>query len=66
MVAVKSFAAGCALWFAALLSAGAHDAHDVSKTVDPHAARMNLPPQVAQHANAEPMPERRRAALDAG
>ncbi|ALX12657.1 thiol-disulfide isomerase [Burkholderia cepacia JBK9] len=29
-------------------------------------AQMNLPPQVAQYANAEPMPERLRAALDAG
>ncbi|AFQ48918.1 thiol-disulfide isomerase [Burkholderia cepacia] len=29
-------------------------------------AHMNLPPQVAQYANAEPMPERLRAALDAG
>ncbi|WP_431207329.1 hypothetical protein [Burkholderia cepacia] len=28
--------------------------------------QMNLPPQVAQYANAEPMPERLRAALDAG
>ncbi|AOI56916.1 TlpA disulfide reductase family protein [Burkholderia diffusa] len=27
-------------------------------------AQMNLPPQVAQYANAEPMPERLRAALD--
>ncbi|KWA10458.1 thiol-disulfide isomerase [Burkholderia territorii] len=27
-------------------------------------AHMNLPPQVAQYANAEPMPERLRAALD--
>ncbi|WP_334043990.1 TlpA disulfide reductase family protein [Burkholderia ambifaria] len=29
-------------------------------------AQMNLPRQVAQYANAEPMPERLRAALDAG
>ncbi|MCO1371724.1 TlpA family protein disulfide reductase [Burkholderia multivorans] len=29
-------------------------------------AQMNLPPQIAQYANAEPMPERLRAALDAG
>lgn len=29
-------------------------------------AQMNLPPQVAQYANAESMPERLRAALDAG
>ncbi|MCA7928859.1 hypothetical protein LGM45_07445 [Burkholderia cepacia] len=29
-------------------------------------AQMHLPPQVAQYANAEPMPERLRAALDAG
>ena len=29
-------------------------------------AQMNLPPQVTQYANAEPMPERLRAALDAG
>ncbi|UVE55040.1 TlpA disulfide reductase family protein [Burkholderia sp. EMB26] len=29
-------------------------------------AQMNLPPQVAQYANAEPMPERLRTALDAG
>lgn len=27
---------------------------------------MHLPPQVAQYANAEPMPERLSAALDAG
>ncbi|WP_244101776.1 hypothetical protein [Burkholderia cepacia] len=29
-------------------------------------AQMHLPPQVAQYANAEPMPERLSAALDAG
>jgi len=29
-------------------------------------AQMNLPPQVTQYANAEPMPERLLAALDAG
>ncbi|WP_412526522.1 TlpA family protein disulfide reductase [Burkholderia lata] len=117
MVAVRSLAAGGALWFALQSPAGAHDAHDVPKAADSHAAhtsmqaapaqqkqplaahlvawqrryldvqlamvvmdtyddngaaisqalaQMNLPPQVAQHANAEPMPERLRAALDAG
>ena len=39
---------------------------DVSKAAEPHAAHMNLPPQVAQYANAEPMPERLRAVLDMG
>lgn len=29
-------------------------------------AQMNPPPQVAQYANTEPMPERLRPALDAG
>ena len=117
MVAVRSLAAGGALWFALLSRVGAHDAHDVPKAADSHAAhtsmqaapaqqrqplaahlvawqrrhpdvqlamvamdtyddngaavsqalaQMNLPPQVAQYANAEPMPERLRAALDAG
>ncbi len=48
---------------------------DVPTAAEPHAAhmsmsaalaRMNLPPQVAQYANAEPMPERLRAVLDVG
>lgn len=43
------------------------DAYDDSAAALAHAlAQMNLPPQVAQYANAEPMPERLRAALDAG
>ncbi|RQR48754.1 exo-alpha-sialidase [Burkholderia sp. Bp9125] len=39
MVAVKSFAAGCALWLAALSGAGAHEA---AKPADPHAAHMGM------------------------
>lgn len=58
MVAVKSFAAGCAL-----SPAGAHAAHMSLLAV---LAQMNLPPQVAQYANAEPRPERQRAVLDLG
>ncbi|ORT85940.1 hypothetical protein B7G54_14700 [Burkholderia puraquae] len=91
--------------------AGAHDAHDVPKAADLHAAHMSMqaapaqqkqplatgaafdshhriwvvtdayddngaaisqalaqmnPPQVAQYANAEPMPERLRVVFDAG
>ena len=45
MVAVKSFAAGCALWLAALSPAGAHDA---PKTADPHAAHMSMQAAPAQ------------------
>ncbi|GAU02528.1 signal peptide protein [Burkholderia stabilis] len=72
---MKSFAAGRALRLAALSPAGAHDARDVPKAADPHAAHMSMPaapaqmnllPPFAQYANAEPMPERLRAALDAG
>lgn len=48
MVAVKSFAAGGALWFAALSPAGAHDARDVPKAADPHAAHMSMPAAPAQ------------------
>ncbi|UEP49041.1 TlpA family protein disulfide reductase [Burkholderia ambifaria] len=45
----------------------AMDAYDDNGAAIAHAlAQMNLPPQVAQYANAEPMPERLRAALDAG
>lgn len=40
MVAVKSFAAGCALWLAALSAAGAHE---TAKPADPHAAHMGMP-----------------------
>lgn len=63
-------------------AAGAHDTLDVPNAADSHAthmsmqaapaqqkqplAQMNFPPQVAQHANDEPMPERLKAALDAG
>jgi len=45
MVAVKSFAAGCALWLAALSPAGAHDA---PKSADPHAAHMSMQAAPAQ------------------
>ncbi len=38
MVAVKSLAAGGALWCALLSTAGAHDTHDVPKAADSHAA----------------------------
>ncbi|HGO6074725.1 TPA: hypothetical protein ACK3Q6_006687 [Burkholderia cepacia] len=45
----------------------AMDAYDDNGAAPPRAlVQMNLPPQVAQYANAEPMPERLRAALDAG
>ncbi len=45
----------------------ATDAYDDNGAAISHAlAQMKLPPQVAQYANAEPMPERLRAALDAG
>ncbi|RKU01532.1 thiol-disulfide isomerase [Burkholderia sp. Nafp2/4-1b] len=45
----------------------AMDAYDDSGAALAQAlAQMNLPPQVAQYANAEAMPERLRAALDAG
>ncbi|MBN3819906.1 exo-alpha-sialidase [Paraburkholderia sp. Se-20369] len=39
MVAVKSFAAGCALWLAALSAAGAHE---TAQQADPHAAHMGM------------------------
>lgn len=45
MVAVKSLAAGCALWLAALSPAGAHDAPN---TVDPHTAHMSMQAAPAQ------------------
>ncbi|MCA8457594.1 TlpA family protein disulfide reductase [Burkholderia multivorans] len=45
----------------------AMDAYDDNRAALEQAlAQMNLPPQIAQYANAEPMPERLRAALDAG
>ncbi|KAB0640247.1 TlpA family protein disulfide reductase [Burkholderia latens] len=45
----------------------AMDAYDDNGTAIAQAlAQMNVPSQVAQYANAEPMPERMRAALDAG
>ncbi|MBN3788177.1 sialidase family protein [Burkholderia sp. Ac-20353] len=40
MVAVKSFAAGCALWLAAVSAAGAHD---MAQPADPHAAHTGMP-----------------------
>lgn len=57
MVAVKSFAAGGAPWLAASLAADAHDTHDAASAADQ---------QVAQVANAEPVPGRLRAPLEAG
>ncbi|KVM97273.1 sialidase family protein [Burkholderia stagnalis] len=50
MVAVKSFAAGCALWLAGLSAAGAHDA---AKPADPHAAHMGM--QAAAAAQKQPL-----------
>jgi len=47
MVAVKSIVAGCALWLAALSSAGAHDA---PAPADPHAAHMSMSGAPAQKA----------------
>ncbi|PRH49967.1 TlpA family protein disulfide reductase [Burkholderia multivorans] len=45
----------------------AMDAYDDNRAALEQAlAQMNLPPQIAQYVNAEPMPERLRAALDAG
>ncbi|MBU9679514.1 TlpA family protein disulfide reductase [Burkholderia multivorans] len=45
----------------------AMDAYDDNRAALEQAlAQMNLPPQIAQYANAEPMLERLRAALDAG
>ncbi|MBU9455402.1 TlpA family protein disulfide reductase [Burkholderia multivorans] len=45
----------------------AMDAYDDNRAaLEQVLAQMNLPPQIAQYANAEPMPERLRAALDAG
>ena len=48
----------------AMVSIDAYD--DNGAAIAQALAQMNLPPQVAQYANAEPMPERLRAALDAG
>ncbi|OXI48299.1 TlpA family protein disulfide reductase [Burkholderia aenigmatica] len=48
----------------AMVAMDAYD--DNSAAISQALAQMNLPPQVAQYANAEPMPERLRAALDAG
>ncbi|WP_205189995.1 sialidase family protein, partial [Burkholderia sp. LMG 13014] len=48
MVAVRSLAAGGALWFAWLSSAGAHDAQDVPKAADSHAAHMSMQAAPAQ------------------
>ncbi|OJB54366.1 glycosyl hydrolase [Burkholderia ubonensis] len=50
MVAVKSFAAGCALWLAALSVAGAHEA---AKPADPHAAHMGA--QAASAPQKQPL-----------
>lgn len=47
----------------AMVSMDAYD--DNGAAIAQALAQMNLPPQVAQYANAEPMPERLRAALDA-
>lgn len=48
----------------AMVAMDAYD--DNGAAVSQALAQMNLPPQVAQYANAESMPERLRAALDAG
>ncbi|WGS42948.1 glycoside hydrolase [Burkholderia sp. JSH-S8] len=50
MVAVKSFAAGCALWLAALSAAGAHE---TAKQADPHAAHMGM--QAAPASQKQPL-----------
>lgn len=42
MVAVRSLAAGGALWFALLSPAGAHDAHDAPKAADSRAAHTSM------------------------
>ncbi|PCE28553.1 TlpA family protein disulfide reductase [Burkholderia ubonensis] len=45
----------------------AMDAYDENgAAIEQALAQMNLPPHVAQYANADAMPERLRAALDAG
>ncbi|KVS74991.1 hypothetical protein [Burkholderia cepacia] len=49
MVAVKSLAAGGALWCALLSTAGAHDTHDVPKAADSHAAHVSMQAAPAQH-----------------
>lgn len=56
MVAVKSFAAGYGAVARGAVGAGAHEAPGMPKAADP---------QIAQYENAEPMPERPRAALGA-
>lgn len=56
MVAVKPFAAGCAPRLATPSSAGAHEALGGPKAADS---------QGVQCANAEPIPQRLRVALDA-
>ncbi|GBH26193.1 sialidase family protein [Burkholderia vietnamiensis] len=51
MVAVKSFAAACALWLATLSCAAAHDlrdTHAAPQAADPHAAHMSMQPAPAQ------------------
>ena len=48
MVAVRSLAAGGALWLALLSPAGAHVAHDVPKAADSHAAHMSMQAAPAQ------------------
>jgi thiol-disulfide isomerase/thioredoxin len=48
----------------AMVAMDAYD--DNGAAISQALAQMNLPPQIAQYANAEPMPERLRAALDAG
>lgn len=48
----------------AMIAMDAYD--DNGAAVAQALAQMNVPPQVAQYANAEPMPERLRTALDAG
>ena len=48
----------------AMVATDAYD--DNGAAISQALAQMKLPPQVAQYANAEPMPARLRAALDAG